>query len=43
MIWLLLAIVVSTIVIAGRAHSLYLDEQDELHALGYLNKSWRCD
>jgi hypothetical protein len=43
MIWLLSAIAVLTIVMAGRAHSKRLDELDELHARGFLNKSRRCD
>jgi len=43
MIWLLSAIVVATIALAGRAHSKRLDELDDLHARGFLNKSWRCD
>jgi hypothetical protein len=43
MFWLLLAIVVATIVMAGRAHSKRLDELDDLHARGYLNQSWRRD
>jgi hypothetical protein len=43
MIWLLAAIGVVTIVIAGRAQSRRLDELDDLHAQGYLNKSWRHD
>ncbi len=43
MIWLLAAIVVVTIVMAGRAHSKRLDEQDDLHARGFLNRSWRSD
>ena len=43
MIWLLSAIGIVTIVIAGRAHSKRLDELDDLHARGYLNKSWRQD
>jgi hypothetical protein len=43
MIWLVLAIAVVTIVIAGRAQSKRLDELDRLHAQGYLNKSWRRD
>jgi len=38
MIWLFAALAVcSGIVIAGRAHSKYLDEMDDLHAQGYLN------
>jgi hypothetical protein len=43
MIWLLSAIAVAAIVIAGRAHTKRLDERDDLHARGYLNKSWRRD
>jgi hypothetical protein len=43
MIWLLSAIAVLTIVMAGRAQSKRLDELDDLHARGFLNKSWRCD
>ena len=43
MIWLLSAIVVATIALAGRAHSKRLDALDDLHARGFLNKSWRCD
>ena len=43
MIWMLLAIALVTIVMAGRAHSKRLDELDRLHAQGNLNKSWRCD
>jgi hypothetical protein len=42
-IWLLSAITVVTVVLAGRAHSKRLDELDELHAQGYLNKCWRRD
>jgi hypothetical protein len=41
MIWLIIAICVVTIVIAGRAHSRRLNELDELHARGFLNDSWR--
>lgn len=38
MFWLFVASVVgATIVIAGRAHSRYLDRMDDLHAQGYLN------
>jgi hypothetical protein len=43
MIWLLSAIAIVTIVMAGRAHSKRLDELDDLHAQGYLNKPWRLD
>lgn len=43
MIWLLAAIAVVSIVLAGRAHSKRLDERDDLHARGFLNKSWRSD
>jgi hypothetical protein len=43
MIWLLAAIAVVTIVMAGRTHSKRLDELDDLHARGFLNKSWRSD
>jgi hypothetical protein len=43
MIWLLIAIGIVTIVIAGRAHSRHLDELDDQHAHGFLNKSWRHD
>jgi hypothetical protein len=42
MIWLLSAIAVVTVIMAGRAHSRRLDELDDLHARGFLNKSWRC-
>ncbi len=38
MIWGFLALAaVVVVVLAGRAHSRYLDRQDELHAQGYLN------
>jgi hypothetical protein len=43
MIWLLVALGLVTIVIAGRAHSRRIDELDDLHARGFLNKSWRHD
>jgi len=36
-IWLLSAIAVLTIVMAGRAQSKRLDELDDLHARGFLN------
>jgi len=39
MIWLCLATasVIVAVVIAGRAHSRYLDRLDDLHAQGFLN------
>jgi hypothetical protein len=42
MIWLLLSIAACTaVVVAGRAHSRWLDKLDDLHARGHLNESWR--
>jgi hypothetical protein len=39
MIWLVAGLVIcAAIVVAGRAHSRYLDRLDDLHAKGYLNK-----
>jgi hypothetical protein len=44
MMWLVLVVALATVVIiAGRSHSKRLDELDELHAQGRLNKSWRRD
>jgi hypothetical protein len=37
MVWLLAVLFVGAVVVAGRAHSRYLDRLDDLHARGYLN------
>ena len=38
MLWVFIALaIVVAVVLAGRAHSRYLDRQDQLHAQGHLN------